>query len=91
MPFGFVTGELLAQWEGMRASLFGTGGATVKGLYGAALARPRRRQQNIDEGIQCQGKNKACLRRQEYWCDVMFCIRRVHFLLVVPRVLTEAV
>lgn len=49
--FRIPVGELLAQWEGMRASLFGTGGATVKGLYGAALARPRRRQQNIDEGI----------------------------------------
>ena len=39
-----VQGELLSQWEGMRAQLFGTGGATVNGLFnGGPGPGPQRR------------------------------------------------
>lgn len=34
--FNFLKGDLLSQWEGMRAQLFGTGGATVRGLFNGA-------------------------------------------------------
>ncbi|CAN0386164.1 unnamed protein product, partial [Laminaria digitata] len=40
--FQVPVGELLSQWEGMRAQLFGTGGATVRGLFNGAPGPHRR-------------------------------------------------
>ncbi|CAM9342656.1 unnamed protein product [Ascophyllum nodosum] len=40
--FQVPVGELLSQWETMRAQLFGAGGATVKGLFAGAPGPSRR-------------------------------------------------